>query len=395
MKWDGAVPTTDTHYAQLKSPLREQGHLLENQANSLRNMGRHPGATYHTGADTSTDTEHAAFHFSPFPSVFSAAMADGIAASLPWNTDCSTGYGSEASSSFPVLDAEVDQLIYNCEHCSATAYSLTEAGFDSDTDNDECYDEKDDAYETYLAAKTEQEAAEGLFQAYLVARRRRRKFAGRSSRATRYGQRVGRSMGKGRGKGRRFLCQPRACWEDAHETFYKGRGKKGGGKGKGKCYSSGNSKGFSSSGADAGPFSGAKRKNPIGKDCEIMTCSGCGSDEHFVKECPQRSGGSAKGGTGFKGVMHADQHAFGGSTTAGTSSLTSTAAPTTAATSSSEGWQLCVGMEQPGVHLDMNTHPKYMTTTLNHDATEFVPQRAHHPQHDPPHRHREHGHQDH
>ena len=39
-----------------------------------------------------------------------------------------------------------------------------------------------------------------------------------------------------------------------------------------------------------GPKSFGRRKNPTGRDGQIMRCSfpDCGSDEHFIAECPKR-----------------------------------------------------------------------------------------------------------
>jgi len=372
MKWGGAFPTTDTQYSQLKGALREQGHLLENHPNSLHHMGRHPGATYHTSTDTNTDTGI----FGPLPSLSFAfpAMADdgGTSETYPWLFGGIGENPATMSLNFPVLDAGAELQCSPCEHCTAAAYPIMQAGFDSDTDNDELYDEADPACDTYLAQKTEAEAGEGLYQAYLVAKRRWRKFSGRPSRATRFGQRHGRSKGKGKG-GFRFLCQPCACWEDTQEqsTFFKGRGCKGGGKGKGFGNSFNNNKGNMST----SPFgAGRGRKNPIGKDGQIMRCSGCNSEEHLVRHCPSRSG-QGKGGTG---IMYADTNAFGGFTDRDSSATTG--APITAPSSSSEAWQFYVGMEDSSpVHLDLEMPSQYMYKyTLKHDTVEFTPGRQQH-----------------
>ncbi len=46
-------------------------------------------------------------------------------------------------------------------------------------------------------------------------------------------------------------------------------------------------------------FAAFARKNPRGKDGRIMTCRGCGADDHFVRDCP-----SASSGAGSSAVTH-------------------------------------------------------------------------------------------
>ena len=63
------------------------------------------------------------------------------------------------------------------------------------------------------------------------------------------------------------------------EVFFGGKGKS-----KGKRRSSGKGKG--------------RRRNPIGRDGEVMRCGICNSDTHFRAQCPQNSGGSGGCGGG-------------------------------------------------------------------------------------------------
>jgi len=85
-----------------------------------------------------------------------------------------------------------------------------------------------------------------------------------------------RRKGKGKGKGRKGKSSRKPMFysdgspvehhddeEVVFEAYY-------GGKGKGKS---------------SGP-----RKNPRGSDGKIMTCSGCGSEDHFIRFCPKGSG---------------------------------------------------------------------------------------------------------
>lgn len=98
-----------------------------------------------------------------------------------------------------------------------------------------------------------------------------------------------RRKGKGKGKGRKGKSNRKPMFYSdgsavelpeeeetlVYESYY-------GGKGSGK-----------------GKFSGP-RKNPRGSDGKIMTCSGCGSEDHFIRFCPKSSGkgkAPAKSGT--------------------------------------------------------------------------------------------------
>ena len=103
-----------------------------------------------------------------------------------------------------------------------------------------------------------------------------------------------------------------------HFSKQPGRSRKGKGKGKG-----GKGKGFGKGGKSAFYYDDAtqsfvafdvpstspayafqkggknptRKGNPIGADGKVMKCSGCGSDEHFVRFCPQNPGKGGKGGT--------------------------------------------------------------------------------------------------
>ena len=78
--------------------------------------------------------------------------------------------------------------------------------------------------------------------------------------------------GKSRGKGkRRFQFMTEMTDADLEEVYFKGRGKRGGGKGFRR--STGKGRG--------------RRRNPIGVDGNVMRCGICNSDTHFRAQCPQ------------------------------------------------------------------------------------------------------------
>jgi len=94
----------------------------------------------------------------------------------------------------------------------------------------------------------------------------------------------GKRSTKGQGKSRYdFLDQ---LPDDEHDyAFYGGKGKS-----KGKRRSSGKGKG--------------RRKNPVGRDGTIMTCSICGSEEHFRAECPRNAPAPSTAALAHTGVSH-------------------------------------------------------------------------------------------
>jgi hypothetical protein len=132
-------------------------------------------------------------------------------------------------------------------------------------------------------------------QLYLMYRQHKRRFR----HFTRSGPRKFRGKGryrKGKGKGSAgkssrspfplFYADgtPFEPEEDTvFEVYYKGRGK-----------------------GKKGAGSRIGRKNPIGKDGKVMLCSGCGSDEHFIKHCKNKGKGKGKGpSSSGKGISKA------------------------------------------------------------------------------------------
>lgn len=121
---------------------------------------------------------------------------------------------------------------------------------------------------------------EWIYLGYRTAKRKFRKF-------TRQPGRSFRSKGKGRGKG--------GSKGKGKMTFWTAEGIQ--------------MQGYSDEGPSDDMFSypfvkggkggkggkGVRKGNPIGADGKVMTCSGCGSEEHFVRFCPKAT---AKGGKG-------------------------------------------------------------------------------------------------
>ena len=108
--------------------------------------------------------------------------------------------------------------------------------------------------------------ANEIYYDYKMAKQRWRRFSGKPPRKY-------RKYNVRRGQGPHRL--QRSSYRNSYASFLPPSafaGGKGGGKGKGK---------------------GGARKNPRGKDGQVLTCAKCGSDSHLWRECPQ---GGGKGG---------------------------------------------------------------------------------------------------
>ena len=153
---------------------------------------------------------------------------------------------------------------------------LDDSGTDTDTSSDSGQEELD---MSDLRGMTDAEASEYIYWQYRTAKRRWRRVAQRPVRKfRRYAKRF-RRKGKGKGsKGFGFgkSGRPHFLAQNDEVLAYL----KGSGKGK-RSHTSG--KGF------------GRRKNPRGRDGQIMKCRVCNSEEHFAARCPQRNSSGATG----------------------------------------------------------------------------------------------------
>lgn len=168
------------------------------------------------------------------------------------------------------------------DSASEVAYDEPSTG---QSDNDEPIDMSE------VLGMTQVKAGETLYLGYRTAKRKFRNFTRRPGRS---------SKGKGRGKGKggkkggfksTFVAEDSYDADadtDAAYAFTKGKGK---------------GKGFQ------------RRGNPVGPDGKVMTCSGCGSEDHFVRNCSKGKGGgkgssgSSGGKSGFPATVHWSEQA--------------------------------------------------------------------------------------
>ena len=319
MTWGGNFPTTDEHYKLLKANIRQQGHMLEQHHAGFKRLFNHGTGnrqTYCTyyGADMDTSQEtpdttgygyghdsDPSFPFPAFPPSTHAAYAAHAATAPAAGQFGPLGGGS-------LDEAETTGPCDTCGTCGAFMADWTGGDTETDEDDDDGdYKDIDQDIAQYLTTHTPTQAGEDFYEAYIFTRKRWRRFSGRPSRFQRRKTRFNRPKGyQSKGKpafgkgppipfgktGPRFLCTCCASYEDAEDVYFKGKSSS---KGKGQQ--------FGNTSQQQPP-----RRNPIGKDGKIMTCSGCGSEWHFRRNCSKLRNTAASGSK--PGIMYADQHAF-------------------------------------------------------------------------------------
>jgi hypothetical protein len=154
--------------------------------------------------------------------------------------------------------------------------------YDSGTDSDTVSSAGDMSYhDDDLHGLNPEQIDEQIFWAYQRAKSRwRRHMHKPTRRVRRFFRKPRRGKGKGYGSGKgkgahRYSFLSQMSDYEVDQVFF-------GGKGKGGKRSSGKGKG--------------RKRNPVGRDGNVMKCSICQSDTHFRAECPNGTGpGSGKG----------------------------------------------------------------------------------------------------
>ena len=153
-------------------------------------------------------------------------------------------------------------------------------GTDTDTSSDSG---TENIAQPDVSSMSEAAATHAIYMAYRNAKRNWRRFSGKPVRKFRRHFRryfsKGKGKGKSKGKGRGFFWT-----QDDVQVFLKGKGKGH------RSHTSG--KGF------------GRRRNPTGRDGSTMKCHNCGSEDHFVRNCPTKGKGkgSSDGGAPFSGL---------------------------------------------------------------------------------------------
>ena len=298
---NGNLPQNEAQLLALLERVRRQGHIYEG---SLRHPSHQAGV-----GDPGT------YHFYPTFSGESAGAA-GIPAAGNFPADTGGGCGALGSAcdpwagaSFPTsagisppVAEDMGQYVGGSagshvpdsgDRCETCGSFYEDEEFSSATETDT--GSVDEGIRAYSVVEIDGESRHDvnareneLYQDYVLARRRWRRFTGKPPRRYRRSNfRTGRHVHK-------LRSGPYARSYAAFLPPSAFAGNKGGSKSKGS------GKGFS-------------RKNPKGRDGQILKCSKCGSDEHLWRKCPQVvNKGSGKG----TGAMHAAEVGTSGATLA-------------------------------------------------------------------------------
>ena len=278
---DGNLPQTEPQLVALLERIRRQGHIHEG---ALRHPTQQAGVgdpgSYHFYPTFNNDTS-ATGHTPPD---VSGHVGGGLSGD-PW-ANASFPTGAAASSSAEDMGSYVggsfNSARWEAEDRCVSYFEDEE--FSSATETDEgSADEGILEYNTVYVdgqARNDNNARENeLYQDYLLARRRWRRFTGKPPRRYRRSNfRASRNVGRLRN----------GPYAKTYASFLPPSAFAGG---KGGLKSKGSGKGGS-------------RKNPRGRDGQVLRCSKCGSDEHLWRKCPQvASKGNGKG----TGAMHATE----------------------------------------------------------------------------------------
>ena len=232
----GRLPTTEDDLQRMQAYLRRMGHILEafpnNIAQTLGQRTPHNTPTFF-GTDGNTQQQQ---QWPQQPSGFEGMGGVGT----PYPASHQGGWNMGGVGTQP------------------PAYPSVE--FDSETDSDTSSDNWFDPVPNPFLALPENEQEQQIYWQYAQARRLWRRFSQKPNRRVR--RFVRRKGGKG-GKGSSTFM--------ANFTGVIGKG------GKGKTMGT----------SGKGHF--GRRKNPKGRDGQVMKCSICNSDEHLRAVCPQRS----------------------------------------------------------------------------------------------------------
>jgi hypothetical protein len=294
------LPSNEMELSQMTQTMKRMGHILEgapgNIASSLhgsRAQRSHLLAeTYHASEYAGPNQGNAGWNEqnqSSWGEVVDSPEDNWFPAN-PWPTQ--PAYANLASSSWETTGG-ITAAPSGSEGMTSAAYwqsdwEAMESGYQSGTDSDTSSDSGNEEIDmSDLTGLNDSEASLLAYWQYRHAKRRWRRLTQKPTRGFR---RLKRKFRKGKGKG----------------FFRKGKGKSHG-KGKGiflaesemsdsaaqesaLAYLKGKGKGHRKGSTGKGT---GRRKNPVGRDGQIMRCRTCGSDEHFAARCTQ-SGNSTQ-----------------------------------------------------------------------------------------------------
>ena len=281
-----SLPRTEPEFRALLDHLRRLARLEEhvpgNIADAINGQSRVRSA-YWTDHSSGSVPDQAADHSSTFMMGWGSGSSSSTGGGNPAQ-HTSTGW----TPSWQQPSAQSEQHAYLGGNDDDSEFTSTSA-----TSSDDGHEEIP-IDSTLASIESENQAAEHIYLQYRRHKRMWRRFTGRPVRKFRrkfkkYSHRKHHFYGGG-GKGGHWRDRLRGGGSGGH-----GHGK--GGKGRMRFFQANPDEvaAFASSmgkGGKKGSGGGFGRKgNPTGKDGKPLTCHSCGSTEHLIRDCPQRSGG--------------------------------------------------------------------------------------------------------
>ena len=281
----GALPHNDVEMGMLVERIRRQGHLFEGGL-------RHPNQQAGVGDPGNYHAQHNVYSYFPTfgsaPNPNASACGSFCAGCAPSTAAFEGMAGCSAHGAYATgLDADVGRMaggtgIGDEGQCSYCGLYFEDDDMSSATESDTgSYDADAASYATVeVDGQTRHDddaRANALYQDYVMARRRWRRYSGKPPRRyRRYGFK----------HGPRFQAKlDKGPYARTYSTFLPQGAFAGGKGGKGK----GNSGGFRR---------GPGALNPRGKDGQVMKCAKCGSTSHLWRKCPQVVSGNQASASG-------------------------------------------------------------------------------------------------
>lgn len=276
---EGRMPNNEIELNQLMERIRRMGHNYEG---GYRQQTPHHGAVGDPGQFFQQNQPDGYFP------VFSGNQPT-VNTQVPFPTpDQQAFWGATQAGGFPTpmnaiptnspMTNEVNQAVFNAwqEHdecCQTCGMYFQDEDISSATSTEFGGEFSGPETEQFLSVEGADDTAVGneLYEAYLVARRRWRKFTGKPPR--RYRKFMSRSDKMQRNRSR----MNQSPFARTYASFLP-TGAFAGGKGKGKNKSSQGKSSY-------------QRKNPRGRDGRTLLCAKCGSDSHLWRQCPNAEGG--------------------------------------------------------------------------------------------------------
>ena len=266
--FQGRFPNVEAEFDQMCMALRRLGHIYENTPHNIAHaLHTPPGRMFPV------------FNGGGIPST--GGLAFPVGQPDPWSQPAGDpwggGFGAGNAFSAAPTAAPANPFV-SYEQQQYQAYPVQQPNSDegyitgTDSDTESSFGEEINYDSAEFAGLNPHQISEKIWWGYARGKSLWRRHTHKPVRKVRrFIKRKGGGKGRSKGKGR-YLCLEQLPDTQISQVFF-GGGKSGGkrttGKGKGR------------------------KKNPTGPDGAVMTCSICGSEDHFRAACPRGASGSA------------------------------------------------------------------------------------------------------